>query len=82
MQERIDDEMNRIGAAAGTVWQTLSGTGALTIPKLIEASGLSRDLVLYGLGWLAREGKLQFLQRGRTRLVELADGEIQQTEAA
>lgn len=82
MQERTDDEVNRIGSAAGIVWQSLSSAGALTIPKLIESSGLSRDLVLFGLGWLAREGKLQFLQRGRTRLVELTDGEMQQTEAA
>lgn len=82
MQERTDDEVNRIGAAAGIVWQSLSSAGALTIPKLIESSGLSRDLVLFGLGWLAREGKLQFLQRGRTRLVELTDGEMRQTEAA
>lgn len=82
MQERNDDELNRIGAAAGIVWQSLSSAGALTIPKLIESSGLPRDLVLFGLGWLAREGKLQFLQRGRTRLVELTDGEMRQTEAA
>lgn len=82
MQNRTEDELDRIGSAAGVVWQTLSGAGELTIPKLIEASGLSRDLVLSGLGWLAREGKLEFLQRGRIRTIRLSDGELRQTEAA
>lgn len=82
MEDRTDDELDRIGSAAGVVWQTLNSSGELTMPKLIRVSGLSRDLVLSGMGWLAREGKLQFQQRGRIRMIGLADGEQRQTDAA
>ena len=50
-----------IGETAGRVWRLLDSEGpqSLTqIKKRIDAKG---DLVPYALGWLAREGKVEFL---------------------
>jgi hypothetical protein len=52
------------------VWKTLAAKGPLSIAKLTSETGLSRELVLQAIGWLAREDKLAF-EEGRTRKVGL-----------
>ena len=60
-----------IGLAAGTVWQTLSANGPMSLSKLAEAAGLNKDLVLQAIGWLAREDKIEIQERGRTKTISL-----------
>ena len=60
-----------IGHAAGVVWQVLEGSESLTITALKKATGLSGDLAVAGLGWLAREDKLHFDASGRSVKVGL-----------
>ena len=53
----------QIGETAGLVWQALSENGPLTAAKLVKELGLPRDIVMQGVGWLAREDKL-FIEEG------------------
>ena len=61
----------RIGEAAGTVWKTLAVLGPMSQTRLVKEVGEPRDLVMQGLGWLAREDKIVVDEEGRTRIVSL-----------
>ena len=59
----------QIGEAAGRIWQYLAQHGAATLPQLQRGTTLSERLVHMGVGWLAREEKLCFVQeRGVLKL--------------
>jgi len=59
----------QIGEAAGRIWQYLAQHGAATLPQLQRGTTLSERLVHMGVGWLAREDKLCFVQeRGVLKL--------------
>jgi hypothetical protein len=63
----------RIGMAAGAIWHCLEKeTGAITMAKLKEKTELDTELLCLGLGWLARENKVEIEKRGRTVRVSLA----------
>lgn len=64
----VSDE---IGATAGLVWQTLNDQGAQTVAALKKSVGGPGDLVMAAVGWLAREGKLEFETSGRTVKISL-----------
>jgi len=51
---------SEIGDAAGKVWTYLNDNGEVATSALVRKVGLSRDEAHRALGWLAREGKLQF----------------------
>lgn len=48
--------------AASTIGQYLNQHGETPLGKLMQQAKLSNQLLLMGLGWLAREGKLNFVQ--------------------
>ena len=58
---------NQIGKASGIIWQYLDEHSETTLSKLKRETKLSDDLLLMGLGWLAREDKLSLVQ-GKTNL--------------
>ena len=60
-----------IGEMAGVVWCALSENGPMTMAKLVKAVGEPRDEVMLALGWLAREGKIDIVEEGRSRVVSL-----------
>lgn len=60
-----------IGQVAGEIWSALSENGGMTIASLKKLVAGPGDLVVAGLGWLAREGKLEFATNGRTLKVSL-----------
>ena len=62
-----------IGSMAGNIWQFLSTNGPVTVAKLVRELDSPRDLTMQGIGWLAREGKVQFQESARSRLIMLAD---------
>jgi len=60
-----------IGEVSGDVWNLLHSKGpqsAAAVKKAVSAPG---DLVMASIGWLAREGKLEFQTSGRTIKVAL-----------
>lgn len=65
-------EIDRIGEAAGKIWNALEGKSAGLSPmQLKSATDLTGDLLNQALGWLAREDKIQFLGAGKSARVAL-----------
>jgi hypothetical protein len=52
----------RIGDAAGIVWRYLDQHSEASLSELKKETKLSDQLLLMGLGWLAREDKLNVVQ--------------------
>ena len=64
-----------IGEAAGSVWKILGSKGRIaltTLPKLLDQDNA---LVQQGIGWLAREHKVEFEKEGRALYVKLTPHE-------
>lgn len=61
----------QIGYAAGAVWVALDAGKPLTIAAIKKAVDQPSDVTLMAIGWLAREGKLDFTVSGRSVKVEL-----------
>jgi predicted transcriptional regulator len=55
-----------IGTAAGVVWTYLNKHGETNVTQLKKSVNLSPVLVNRAIGWLAREGKITEVQKGRT----------------
>jgi hypothetical protein len=55
-----------IGQAAGEIWRRLAEQQKpITLTTLKRTTKLSDQLLLMGLGWLAREDKLALVRRAR-----------------
>ncbi len=63
--------VQQIGETAGAIWRTLHENGPQSLAKIVERVGGNRDLVMQGLGWLAREGKLDIAETKRGRIISL-----------
>ena len=64
--------IDKIGEAAGLIWKALEGKGeGVTIAQLKSETKLPNDLLHQGLGWLAREDKLQLYGEGKSHRVSL-----------
>ncbi len=63
--------VNEIGLAAGSIWRRLNEEGEMVITKLMKKTGLPINIFYLGLGWLAREDKLNFRREKRTIYVSL-----------
>ena len=55
--------LESIGSVAGVIWRYLEDNNEATITKLRREIGENERTVLMGVGWLAREGKLDFEKR-------------------
>jgi predicted transcriptional regulator len=69
----MNSGVQQVGEAAGAVWHALADHGPLSLAKLVERVGGNRDLVMQGLGWLAREGKIEIAETKRGRVVSLKE---------
>jgi Winged helix-turn-helix domain (DUF2582) len=65
--------VDQIGGAAGKIWHALHKDGPMSVAKLVESIEINRDLVMQGIGWLAREGKLQITETKRGRNLSLSE---------
>ena len=63
--------LTSIGETAGLIWRALSSNGPMTTAKLVKAAGEQRDMVMLGLGWLARENKVDIEVKGRSHKISL-----------
>ncbi|MBN2384028.1 winged helix-turn-helix domain-containing protein [bacterium] len=48
----------KIGKAAGTIWNYLKKNGTQSLTALANGTKLDKNLFQWAIGWLAREGKL------------------------
>ena len=63
--------INNIGENAGLVWSALQN-GAQGIKAIKKATKLKNEELYLALGWLAREGKLNFEEAEADTIVALA----------
>src|SRR5437763_12289551 len=70
--ESVANEIANIGCVAGLVWNYLELNGPVTLTKLAKEIEAPRDLVMQGVGWLAREGKVRFDETPRSEVIALA----------
>ncbi len=63
--------LESIGSVAGAIWHYLENNNEATITKLTREIGVNERTVLMGVGWLAREGKLDFEQRKQGTYITL-----------
>jgi hypothetical protein len=69
----INGGVQQIGETAGAIWRTLADHGPQSLAKIVERVGGNRDLVMQGIGWLAREGKLEIAETKRGRIISLRE---------
>ena len=69
--EVLNHRVENIGQVAGNVWSYLDQHGPMTLSKLARELDVPRDLVMQGVGWLGREGKITFQQGGRNKMISL-----------
>jgi len=62
---------DEIGHVAGEVWGLLHSHGDQTLAAIKKSVDAPADLIVAAIGWLAREGKLDFATDGRTEKVSL-----------
>ena len=53
--------ITEIGITAGEIWQVLDQQPSTELKDLLKAIDAPRDLILMGLGWLAREGHVSLV---------------------
>lgn len=61
-----------IGINSGIIWQLLSEKGALSIREIGEFTGFKASMIYLALGWLSREKKIQFYEKGGMIFTELS----------
>ena len=57
--------MTELGETAGKIWERLQRNGKSTLTELETKVESPKALTHMALGWLAREGKLDFCAEGR-----------------
>lgn len=60
-----------IGEAAGKIWHYLDENGEASVSKITTETGLGKNEVQRGIGWLLKEDKLNIEVNGRTETVSL-----------
>jgi hypothetical protein len=69
MGKRMNED---IGKAAGTIWKFLEQqTEPVTLSALTRNANLSSTFLMMGLGWLAREDKLDIEMSGNSYSISL-----------
>lgn len=63
--------IDAIGEAAGKIWQFLDKNGEASVNKITTETGLSKNDVQRGIGWLAKEDKLNIQVNGRVETLSL-----------
>ena len=69
--ELLSHQVESIGTVAGLVWEYLDQKGPVTLSKLAREINAPRDLVMQGVGWLAREEKIEFHPGDKSKLISL-----------
>lgn len=49
---------------ANVVWQAISRKGELSLTQLSSMTGITKEYALLALGWLFRDKKIDFLEKG------------------
>ena len=63
--------VEQIGEVAGAIWHLLDEAGPLPLTQIVKEIDAPRDIVMQGIGWLAREDKLVVEEDGRRKIAAL-----------
>lgn len=63
--------IEQIGDVAGQIWHYLDQNGEASVNKISTDTGLSKNDILRGIGWLAKEDKLIIELKGRVETLSL-----------
>ena len=63
--------METIGLTAGQIWNYLNENGETTVAKMKKELDLKGNFAELGLGWLAREGKVEMSKKGTSTNVRV-----------
>ena len=63
--------IEEIGTVAGEIWQLLKERSELSVSGVVAEINASQSIAYMGLGWLAREDKLEFVKKSRGVYVRL-----------
>ena len=66
----------KIGEMAGRVWKTLGEKGETAVPRLPQILKEKGEIVYQALGWLVREGKIDFHRKEGKIFVSLNQEEL------
>lgn len=61
----------KIGETAGKIWATLNVENEISLTRLPKMVGERETVVYQALGWLAREDKIEYEQKGNRTLVSI-----------
>lgn len=62
---------NDIGINAGVIWHLLFDKGPLSIRQIGELTGYKEAMIIFAIGWLARENKIRFFMENEHIYIEL-----------
>ena len=65
-------QMMNVGEYAGKVWNGLNANGdkPVTLTALAKNAGLKKEEAAFGIGWLAKEGQINFDEKGKISLIK------------
>ena len=63
--------MDQIGTSAGQIYEYLNSNGESTFAKMKKELDLKSNFADLGLGWLAREDKIEISKKGTSVSVRL-----------
>ncbi len=63
--------METIGQSAGQIWEYLNSNGEVSLSKMRKDLDLASNFAEMGLGWLAREDKIEMYRNGSHTKVRL-----------
>ena len=63
----------QIGTAAGRIWMTLKKNGEISLSQIPKTVNMKQPVAYQGLGWLARENKLNYRTQGTKTFVSLTE---------
>ena len=73
MATLVSETTMNIGEAAGMIWHVLDENGSMSLTKIVKLVDAPRDLVMQGIGWLAREDKLIIEETKRGKIISLSE---------
>ena len=63
--------MSKIGITAGQIWKYVDKNSEVTALKLKSVLGITNTVLYMGIGWLAREGKINIVEYAKGYKISL-----------
>ena len=67
--------LQAVGETAGDIWQLLHRSGKSNLAVVKRETNAPEPVVLMAIGWLAREGKIDFHRQGRALQIWLKEAQ-------